>query len=148
MYAGIYWSLCESLNKCAKRVGINKYIIYEILLSLLINSEDIRKIWQLPEFVQKALTTFWNFFLLWNNIFIFFYLLFISFIFRKRVCYGHRSYMNLAWEYCWSRLCVRWSLFRWCGERHPLIEQKAEQFWQVRTIIWVVSPMNLTKDKS
>ena len=30
-----------------------KGVTYEILLSLLINSEDTRKIQQLPEFVQK-----------------------------------------------------------------------------------------------
>ena len=47
-------------------------------------------------------------------------------IFRKRRNCGYKSYMDLTWSKCWSSLCDRWSLLRWCGERHPLIEQKAE----------------------
>ena len=88
-----YWYVCRYwlvpfwiFKKCAKRVGINKYITFEILISLLINSEDIRNILRLPEFVQKALTTFLELlsFVKWD-LYIFIYYLFHLFSEKEHV---------------------------------------------------------------
>ena len=82
-------------------------------------------------------------------LYIFIYIIYFIYFQKKGMLWAQKLY-EPGLRILLISFCVLDEAYSGGAEKEdiPLIEQKAEQFWQVSTIIWVVSPTNLTKDTS